>query len=31
VILLQIDPAYGDEAKTVYEGYYKTKNTSIFA
>jgi hypothetical protein len=31
VILLQINPASGDEPKIVYEGYYETKNTSIFA
>jgi hypothetical protein len=31
VILLQIDPAFGDEPKTVYEGCYKIEDTSIFA
>ncbi len=31
MILLQVDPAFGDELKTVYEGYYKTEDTSIFA
>jgi hypothetical protein len=31
VILLQIDPAFSDEPKTVCEGCYKTKDTSIFA
>jgi hypothetical protein len=31
VILLQVDPASGDELKTIYEGYYDTKDTSIFA
>jgi hypothetical protein len=31
VILLQVDPAFSDELKTVYEGCYKTKDTSIFA
>ncbi len=31
VILLQVDPASGDEPETVCEGYYKTKDTSIFA
>jgi hypothetical protein len=31
VILLQIDLASGDEFEIVYEGYYETKNTSIFA
>jgi hypothetical protein len=31
VILLQIDPAFGDEPKIVYEGCYETKDISIFA
>ncbi len=31
VILLQIDPAFGDEPETVCEGCYETENTSIFA
>ncbi len=31
VILLQVDPASGDEPETVYEGCYETENTSIFA
>jgi len=31
VILLQVHPAFGDELETVCEGYYETKNTSIFA
>jgi len=31
VILLQVDPASGDEPETVCEGYYETENTSIFA
>jgi hypothetical protein len=31
VILLQVNPAFGNELETVYEGYYKTENTSIFA
>ncbi len=31
VILLQVDPAFGDEPKIVYEGCYKSKDTSIFA
>ncbi len=31
VILLQVDPASGDEPETVCEGCYETKNTSIFA
>jgi hypothetical protein len=30
VILLQVDPASGDEPETVYEGCYKTEDTSIF-
>jgi hypothetical protein len=30
VILLQVDPAFGDEPETVYEGCYETKDTSIF-
>jgi hypothetical protein len=31
VILLQVDPASGDEPKTVCEGCYETEDTSIFA
>ncbi len=31
VILLQVDPAFGDEPETVCEGYYETEDTSIFA
>jgi len=31
VILLQVDPASGDEPETVCEGYYETEDTSIFA
>jgi hypothetical protein len=31
VILLQVDPAFGDEPKIVCEGYYETEDTSIFA
>jgi hypothetical protein len=31
VILLQVDPAFGDELKTIYKGCYQTKDTSIFA
>ncbi|CAK9869265.1 unnamed protein product [Sphagnum jensenii] len=31
VILLQVDPAIGDELETVCEGCYETKDTSIFA
>jgi hypothetical protein len=30
VILLQIDPAFGDEPEIVYEGCYKTKDIFIF-
>jgi hypothetical protein len=30
VILLQVDPASGDEPEIIYEGCYETKNTSIF-
>jgi hypothetical protein len=31
VILLQVDLVSGDESETVYEGFYETKDTSIFA
>jgi hypothetical protein len=31
VILLQVDPAFGDELETVCEGCYETEDTSIFA
>ncbi len=31
VILLQIDLAFSDKPEIVCEGYYKTKNTFIFA
>jgi hypothetical protein len=31
VILLQVDPASGDEPETVYEGCYEIEDTSIFA
>jgi hypothetical protein len=31
VILLQVDPTFGDEPKTVYKGYYETKDVFIFA
>jgi len=31
VILLQVDPASGDELETVCEGCYKTEDTFIFA
>jgi hypothetical protein len=30
VVLLQVDLAFGDEPEIVYEGCYKTKDTSIF-
>ncbi len=31
MILLQVDPASGDEPETVYEGCYETKDIYIFA
>ncbi len=31
MILLQVDPASGDELKTVCESCYETEDTSIFA
>jgi hypothetical protein len=31
MILLQIDPASGDEPEIIYEGCYETKDISIFA
>jgi hypothetical protein len=31
VILLQVDPASGDEPEIVYESCYETEDTSIFA
>ncbi len=31
VILLQVNPTFGDEPETVCEGCYKTEDTSIFA
>jgi hypothetical protein len=31
VILLQIDPAFGDEPETICEGYYEIENTFILA
>jgi hypothetical protein len=31
VILLQVDPASGDEPETICECCYETENTSIFA
>ncbi len=31
VILLQVDPASGDEPEIVCEGCYETEDTSIFA
>ncbi len=30
VILLQVNPVFDDEPETVCEGYYETKDTSIF-
>jgi hypothetical protein len=30
VILLQVDPTFGDEPETICEGCYETENTSIF-
>jgi len=31
VILLQVDPTFGDESETICEGYYKIEDTFIFA
>jgi len=31
VILLQVDLAFGNEPKIVYEGFYEIEDTSIFA
>jgi len=31
VILMQVDPASGDEPETIYDGCYKIEDTSIFA
>jgi hypothetical protein len=31
VILLQVNPAYGDEPKNICEGCYEIEDTSIFA
>jgi len=31
VILLQVDLAFDDEPEIIYKGFYKTKDTSIFA
>jgi hypothetical protein len=31
VILLQVDPTFGDEPETVYEGCYEIEDNSIFA
>jgi hypothetical protein len=31
LILLQIDPIFGDECETVCEGCHETEDTSIFA
>jgi hypothetical protein len=30
-ILLQVDPAFGDEFETICESCYETEDTSIFA
>jgi hypothetical protein len=30
VILLQVDPVFGDEVETVYKGFVETKDTCIF-
>ncbi len=30
MILLQIDPVFGNEPEIVYESFYKIENTSIF-
>jgi hypothetical protein len=29
--LLQVDLTFGDELKTIFEGYYEIENISIFA
>jgi hypothetical protein len=31
VILLQVNPTFGDEPETVYESYYEIKDNSLFA
>ncbi len=31
MILLEVDPAFSDELEIICEGYYETKDTSIFA
>jgi hypothetical protein len=31
VILLQVDPTFGNELKTIYEGFYEIEDTLIFA
>ncbi len=31
MILLQVDPVSDDELETIYEVFYETKDTSIFA
>jgi len=31
MILLPVDPTFGDELETIYEGCYEIKNTYIFA
>jgi hypothetical protein len=30
MILLQVNPIFGDKPKTVSKGFYKTKDSSIF-
>jgi hypothetical protein len=31
VILLQVDPAFGNELEIIYEGFYKIEDILIFA
>jgi hypothetical protein len=31
VILLQVDPTFGDEFEIINEGFYEIEDTSIFA
>jgi hypothetical protein len=31
MILLQVNPTFGNEFETIYECFYETKNTSIFS
>jgi hypothetical protein len=30
MILLHVNPTFGDELEIIYEGFYETKDTSIF-